>query len=153
VVKNMSKRMYRAVIRESMSGVKLRYFSRTGNMTRMPPPGTAATANLAITKKVANIRYVDMSGAGRPKECMIPSAMMGMPMLSPIRWMFTVIGMMASALSGSPVFFSAPRSVSGMAAALDMVLKPAMAEGSTFLRDMSHFFGLKPLFIRNRIAM
>jgi hypothetical protein len=45
-----SKRTYRAKITELIAELNPKWFSNMGNMTKMPPPGTAATENLAMTK-------------------------------------------------------------------------------------------------------
>lgn len=48
---------YNPVIKTSISGEKKRYFSRIGNITTIPPAGTATIANLNNKKHDTSIHY------------------------------------------------------------------------------------------------
>ena len=50
LVINGSNKIYKAVIKESISVLNPRYLSNIGSITIIPPPGIAATENLANRK-------------------------------------------------------------------------------------------------------
>ncbi|GHT88508.1 hypothetical protein FACS1894113_1100 [Alphaproteobacteria bacterium] len=142
-VMNGSKRMYNAVDMASMSEEKPRYFCIIGSMTRMPPPGTAATANLASMKCNAKIIYVENVGPSIPNEWMIAIAVIGMKKQSPTRCILTVDGIAMFALTLFLTFCSAALSEIGSAAALDIEPKAVTPAGKTFFKYWFAFFILK----------
>ena len=68
-----------------------------------------------------------------PNWFRMAKAKMGVAKQSPIKWIFTVAGIIERANAGFLALFSAHNKVSGIAAELDMRPNPVMAAGSIFL--------------------